>query len=196
MATLSIAWISECILLTKALAVDCVWSLLYLKSNVHHDHGHVRISDASNGKCCEMAGRKVWRSVANTSTARQSFNSLANSSTDRQSFNSVAIRRWTDNRSTHLRNLRRPDSLATGRYLYVHTCAYLLSYSLPAKTMPRIYCSTNILRVMVQCLAVKRRKDGRILSILKQSADDGQTNSINFETICLAVERRTEPADR
>ena len=26
--------------------------------------------------------------------------------------------------------------------------------------------------------------------------DDGQTNSINFETICLAVERRTEPADR
>jgi hypothetical protein len=105
----------------------------------------------------------------------------------------VAIRRWTDNRSTHLRNLRRPDSLATGRYLYVHTCAYLLSYSLPAKTMPRIYCSTNILRVMVQCLAVKRRKDGRILSILKQSADDGQTNSINFETICLAVERRTEP---
>jgi hypothetical protein len=55
-----------------------------------------------------------------------------------------------------------------------------------------------------------RVDDGQtILSVLKQSvwpssvvpiqrtADglDGQTNSISFETICLAVERRTEPAD-
>ena len=45
--------------------------------------------------------------------------------------------------------------------------------------------------VRTDCLAVERRSEPTDL----RRVDDGQIDSVNFDTICLAVKRRSEPRD-